>query len=78
MILMEFLFAPTVPSEPSPQNLQLTVPGSPVSTSGPTGRERWVTSSLMPTVKWFLGSGWLMLSNTASIWAGETSLEESP
>ena len=26
MILMEFLFAPTVPSEPRPQNLQLIVP----------------------------------------------------
>jgi hypothetical protein len=29
IILMEFLLAPTVPSEPSPQNLQLMVLGSP-------------------------------------------------
>lgn len=31
MILIEFLFAPTVPSDPSPQNLQETVPSGVVS-----------------------------------------------
>ena len=52
MILMEFLLAPTVPSEPRPQNLQLMVRESAVTTFSPTGREWWVTSSVMPTVKW--------------------------
>ena len=51
MILMEFLLAPTVPSEPRPQNLQEMVPSGSVSRGAPTGRDRWVTSSTMPMVK---------------------------
>ena len=51
MILMLFLLAPTVPSDPKPQNLQLMVRSSAVTTFSPTGRERCVTSSVMPTVK---------------------------
>ena len=51
MILMEFLFAPTVPSEPRPQNLQLIVPSGSVRSGAPTGRDRCVTSSTMPMVK---------------------------
>ena len=31
IILMEFLLAPTVPSEPRPQNLQLVVPAAAVA-----------------------------------------------
>ena len=42
MILMEFLFAPTVPSAPSPQNLQLIVPSGVVTIAGPVGRDLWV------------------------------------
>ena len=55
MILIEFLFAPTVPSAPRPKNtaahdvvgldVELVVHGS----------DRCVTSSMMPTVKWFRG-----------------------
>ncbi len=78
MILMEFLLAPTVPSEPNPQNLQLTVSGSPQAISPQTGRERCVTSSSIPTVKWFIGSGFFRFSYTAAICAGVTSLEERP
>ena len=51
MILMEFLLAPTVPSEPRPQNLQEMVPSGSVSRGAPTGRDRWVTSSTIPMVK---------------------------
>ena len=78
MILMEFLLAPTVPSEPRPQNLQLMVPSGSVSRGAPTGRDRWVTSSSMPMVKWFLGSSSSRLSNTAFSWAGVVSLLDRP
>ena len=77
MILMEFLLAPTVPSEPSPQNMQLMV--SLFSTDRPsaTGMERLETSSLMPTVKsWKQApSRW---SKTALTMAGVNSLELRP
>ena len=46
------------------QNLQLIVPS--VSTAiGISGMERWVTSSMMPKVKWFFGWRASMLLNTA-------------
>ena len=51
MILMEFLFAPTVPSPPRPQNMQETVPFGAVSGAEVSRRESLVTSSTMPTVK---------------------------
>ena len=48
--------APTVPSEPSPQNLQEKfLDGVESKTGENSGRERWVTSSVMETVKPFLG-----------------------
>ena len=37
-----------------------------------------VTSSLMPTVKWFFGEAALRLSNTALIIAGVNSFEDNP
>ena len=77
MILMEFLLAPTVPSEPRPQNLHSMVEPPAVLMCSPTSRERWVTSSTMPTVKWFFCSP-AMLSYTAFIWAGVVSLELRP
>ena len=53
MILVEFLFAPTVPSPPRPQNLHSLVPGAEVIGAGLTsGRLRLVTSSVMPMVKY--------------------------
>ena len=78
MILMEFLLAPTVPSEPRPQNLQLMVPSGSVSRGAPTGRDRWVTSSSMPMVKWSLGLSWARLSYTANTLRGGVSLEPRP
>ena len=53
MILMEFLFAPTVPSAPRPQNLQQIVPSGVVTISLPGSRERFVTSSVIPMVNSF-------------------------
>ena len=51
MILMEFLFAPTVPSPPRPQNLHSMVPSAAVFGQFlSSGRERFVTSSTMPMV----------------------------
>ncbi len=77
MILQAFLLAPTVPSEPRPQNLQEMIERPEVTMFSPTGSEVWVTSSWMPTVKWFFFSP-AMLSNTALTWAGVVSLELRP
>ena len=56
MILTEFLFAPTVPSPPRPQNLHSLVPAAAVMGAGLTsGRDRKVTSSVIPRVKRSLG-----------------------
>ena len=38
----------------------------------------WLTSSLMPTVKWFFGFATARLSNTALTIAGVNSLEDKP
>ena len=78
MILMEFLLAPTVPSEPMPQNSALVWPVGAVSISAGTGREVFVTSSTMPTVKLCLGVSAFRFLNTARSWAGVVSLEERP
>ena len=53
MILMEFLFAPTVPSAPSPQNLQFVVPSG-VVTSGAPVRQRQVGNIIYDTNGEFL------------------------
>ena len=79
MILIEFLFAPTVPSAPRPQNLHWIVPSPSVTSTGaPTSSERNVTSSTIPIVKWFLGCSSLRLSYTAMICAGVVSFEPKP
>ena len=77
MISTVFLFAPTVPSPPRPQNLQLTTPAPPTST-GTSARDRWVTSSVMPTVKLFTGHPALRFSKAAAICAGVVSLLDRP
>ena len=74
MILMEFLLAPTVPSAPSPQNLQFTVPLGVVIRGFPISNERCVTSSLIPTVNLCFS----VFSYTATICAGVVSLELKP
>lgn len=47
MILMASLLAPTVPSEPMPQNMHWYVPCGSVLISGPMGRDVNVTSSAL-------------------------------
>ncbi len=78
MILIEFLLAPTVPSAPRPKKRASKVPGLASEISSPTGSERKVTSSVMPTVNWFLGSFIFRFSKTASICAGVVSFDERP
>ena len=72
-----FLFAPTVPSPPRPQNLQQKA-GSPRPSWRVTGRERWVTSSSIPMVKLRIGSSAARFSNTATSWSASVSLEDRP
>jgi hypothetical protein len=55
MILIALLFAPTVPSEPSPQNLQAVVPSAATPIGAPISRDVLVTSSFIPIVNPFLG-----------------------
>src|SRR5574344_1916595 len=75
MILTEFLLAPTVPSAPRPKNLHSWIDCPPRAISSTSGREVNVTSSTIPTVKWFFGSGNSRLLNTEIILAGVTSEE---
>ena len=78
MILIEFLLAPTVPSAPRPKNSASNVPGLASEISSPTGSERFVTSSVMPTVKCSFGASAARFSKTARIWAGVVSFDERP
>ena len=78
MISTVFLFAPTVPSPPRPQNLQLTVPASLTAKDGSSGSDSPVTSSVMPTVKPLRGSSFFSSAYTAAICAGVVSLEDRP
>src|SRR5215831_13457886 len=78
MILIEFLFAPTVPSAPKPQNTQRTVSSPSIEYAGSYARLVWVTSSLMPIVKWFFGASLLSSSKIPLTIAGVNSLEERP
>ena len=56
MIFIALLFAPTVPSDPNPQNLQAVVPAGVASISSVTSNEVFVTSSTIPIVNPFFGS----------------------
>ena len=78
MILMEFLFAPTVPSEPRPQNLQETVPAGVMLGAGSSGSDRPVTSSSMPTVKPLIGFSASRFLYTAMMQEGVVSFEPRP
>ena len=57
-----------------PQNLQLVVPAGLVSGLSVLGRDRFVTSSSMPSVNPFFD----VFSNTAMMSAGYVSFEPSP
>ena len=79
MILMEFLFAPTVPSPPRPQNLHSMVPSDAVfGQFGSSGSDRFVTSSTMPTVNSRRGSAFASSVYTANTEAGGVSFEPRP
>ena len=78
MILIACLLAPTVPSEPRPQNLHLIVPGEAILRVSFTSNDVPVTSSTIPTVNLFLGSSLTKLSNTALRSVGVTSFEPRP
>ena len=67
IILIADLLAPTVPSDPRPQNLQAVVPSGVASISSVTSRDVLVTSSLIPNVKPFFGSSAAKLAYTAAI-----------
>lgn len=56
MILIALLLAPTVPSDPNPQNLQAVVPSGVASISSVTSNEVFVTSSTIPIVNPFFGA----------------------
>ena len=78
IIFIACLLAPTVPSDPSPQNLQFIVSLCSNLKLASTGIEVFVTSSSIPTVNWFLGLTLAKLSNIAFILAGVTSFEPNP
>ncbi len=77
MILIEFLLAPTVPSEPKPQNMQFVVPSGSVTMCSSTLIDLLVTSSSIPTVNpWKpLFSACLYTARTID---GVNSLEDKP
>ena len=78
MILMELLFALTVPSEPRPKKSACVVSGFSSVKEGSNSRERCVRSSMIPMVKGFLGSGLFNSLKMALTIAGSNSLDESP
>ena len=78
MILIEFLLAPTVPSAPSPKNRAWCMPASAGEKSLSQDKLVWVTSSMIPMVKWFLGCLFFKLSRTALAMPGLNSLEPRP
>ena len=77
MIFIALLFAPTVPSDPSPQNLQDVVPSLLASISIGAS-DVLVTSSKIPIVKLFLGFSAFKFSNTPAICEGVGSFEPNP
>ena len=77
MILAVFLEAPTNPSDPMPQNFTEIWLGSPGMGKRAGSMDRWVTSSVMPTVKWLCPSR-ARCWKTAYMSAGVVSLEDRP
>ncbi len=75
---MVFLFAPTVPSEPSPKNTARTVPSGSMSSDGSKSRLIRPTSSLMPMVNLGFGCSAARSANTPATMAGVNSLDDSP
>ena len=78
IIFIACLLAPTVPSDPSPQNLHLTVPGTCILIGSAIGKDVFVTSSTIPIVNPSLGWAWFKFSNTAFNSVGVVSFDPSP
>ena len=78
MILMLFLLAPTVPSDPRPQNFRLLMSLGVVSGSSVMGRLLWVTSSTMPIVKPWMGCAAVRFRKAESTAPGVVSLLPRP
>ena len=78
MILIEFLFAPTVPSEPSPQNLQQVVPSGVELNGAASLSESLVTSSSIPIVNFCLLVLAEAFAYTAAICSGVVFLLPRP
>ena len=78
MMAIAFLFAPTVPSEPRPQNTAWVTSSELMSRSSSHGSELWLTSSWMPIVTWLRGRSAVISSNRPSSIAGVSSLLERP
>ena len=78
IIFIACLLAPTVPSEPNPQNLHLTVPGTATFNGSDNSNDLKVTSSSIPTVKLFFGFSEAKLSNTVFISVGVVSFDPNP
>ena len=78
MILMLFLLAPTVPSEPRPKNTARNTRSDSVANERSTARLVRETSSVMPTVKWLRGAAADSSSNTALAMAGVNSFDDRP
>ena len=79
IIFVEFLFAPTVPSPPRPQNLHSTVPLADVIGAGLTsGKLNFVTSSTIPIVNLAFGASFSSSLYTANTDEGGVSLEPRP
>ena len=75
---MVFLFAPTVPSDPSPKNTARTVSGDSMSNVESYGRLVPPTSSVMPTVNRDRGCVAASSANTPATMPGVNSLDPSP
>ena len=75
---MAVLLAPTVPSEPNPQNLQAVIPSGVTSIFCTSSKDVYVTSSSIPMVNLFFGLSLQRFSYTAAICDGYGSLEPNP
>ena len=78
MIFIADLFAPTVPSDPRPQNLHLFVPFEVILTFSSTGSDSPVTSSTIDIVKLSFGFSDMIFLNTVRRCVGVVSFEPSP
>ncbi len=78
MILIAILFAPTVPSDPRPQNLHEIFPSGAEVKPATSGMDRKVTSSFIPIVKLFFGESDASIWYTPAICAGVVSLDARP